>query len=100
MTNRTRIAIYAGVLFAVCATGIAADSAVDIYSAKDLQSMGQSLAKPGKTFASRELTRYGNHYTMLAMRESTGSAEVHEHEADIFVIESGQATYRDRRKDC
>ena len=29
---------------------------------------------------------------MLAYREATGSAEVHEHEADIFVVESGEAT--------
>ena len=29
---------------------------------------------------------------MLAYREETGSSEVHEHEADIFVIEDGEAT--------
>jgi mannose-6-phosphate isomerase-like protein (cupin superfamily) len=28
---------------------------------------------------------------MLAQREATGSAEVHEHEADIFVVENGDA---------
>jgi len=70
----------------------AADTQVDIYSAKDLQSMGQALTKGGKAFASRDLARYGNHYTMLATRESTGSSEVHEHEADIFVVQTGKAT--------
>jgi mannose-6-phosphate isomerase-like protein (cupin superfamily) len=29
---------------------------------------------------------------MLAVRTKTGSSELHEHEADVFVIESGQAT--------
>jgi mannose-6-phosphate isomerase-like protein (cupin superfamily) len=29
---------------------------------------------------------------MLAHREATGSSEVHEHEADIFIVESGDAT--------
>lgn len=71
---------------------IAADHDVDIYTAKDLQGMSQALAKQGKPFASRDLVRYGNHYTMLAMREATGSSEVHEHEADIFVVEAGSAT--------
>jgi mannose-6-phosphate isomerase-like protein (cupin superfamily) len=70
----------------------AADAHVDIYTAKDIQGMGQALAKDGKSFASRDLVRYGNHYTMLAMREATGSSELHEHEADIFVIENGKAT--------
>src|SRR5581483_12284096 len=70
----------------------AAQPGVDIYTVKDLQTTSQALAKGGKPFASRELARYGNHYTMLAMREATGSSEVHEHEADIFVVENGRAT--------
>ena len=43
-------------------------------------------------FASKDLKRYSNHYTMLAYREGTGSSEVHEHEADIFVIQDGSGT--------
>jgi mannose-6-phosphate isomerase-like protein (cupin superfamily) len=70
----------------------AAEPRVDIYTAKDIQAMGQALAKDGKSFAGRDLERYGNHYTMMAMRESTGSSELHQHEADIFVVESGRAT--------
>lgn len=70
----------------------AQDSKVDIWTTKDLRAIGQALAKEGKPFAGRDLTRYGNHYTMLAMREASGSSELHEHEADIFVVESGQAT--------
>ena len=64
---------------------------VDIYSSKDIAALGQQLA-PKNGFASKELTRYGNHYTMLAVRESTGSSEVHEHEADFFIVETGEAT--------
>jgi len=71
---------------------MAAPSGVDIYSAKELQAMGQQLAQKRTQFASQNLVRYGNHYTMLAYREATGSSEVHEHEADIFVVESGEAT--------
>ena len=77
----------------VFATAAAAAAAkVDIYTAKELQAMGAALTKGGKAFASQDLVRYGNHYTMLAARESTGSSEVHEHEADIFVVENGTAT--------
>ena len=65
---------------------------VDLYRAKELQAEGQSLAGKGKPFASKDLARYGNHYTMLAHRESSGSAELHEHEADIFIVETGDAT--------
>ncbi len=65
---------------------------VDIYSARDLKAAEGKLAQKKEPFASQELARYGNHYTMLAHREETGSSEVHEHEADIFVIENGEAT--------
>lgn len=66
--------------------------AVDIYSTRDLKTEEQKLAEKKEPFASQELARYGNHYTMLAHREATGSSEVHEQEADIFVVETGEAT--------
>jgi mannose-6-phosphate isomerase-like protein (cupin superfamily) len=65
---------------------------VDVYSVKDLEALGQKLSQKRTQFASQELERYGNHYTMLAFREKTGSSEVHEHEADVFVVVSGEAT--------
>lgn len=68
------------------------DKNVDIYSTKDLAAIRAKLAQKGAPFAAQDLARYGNHYTMLAFRNATGSAEVHEHEADIFVVESGDAT--------
>ncbi len=83
-----QIAVFLG----LAAVALAADGRVDVYSAKDLRAREQKLAQKGAPFASAELARYGNHYTMLARRQATGSAEVHEHEADIFVIETGEAT--------
>jgi len=77
------------VLLVVAVGASAAD--VEIYTPKDLQGIAGGLsAKQG--FASKELKRYGNHYTMVAHREQTGSAEVHEQEADFFVVESGKGT--------
>ena len=81
----TFLAIFTGL-------GAAEREVVDIHSAKDIHAMSDALLKKRTQFASKELERYSNHYSMLAQRESTGSSEVHEHEADIFVIESGAAT--------
>jgi len=77
---------------ALAAVALAADGRVDVYSAKDLAARGRKLEQKRAPFASEDLARYGNHYTMLAERDGTGSAEVHEHEADVFVIEHGAAT--------
>ncbi len=68
--------------------------AVTYYSAAELKSIGEQLgasSKHGK-FASKDLERYSNHYTMLAHREGNGSAELHIHEADIFYVVDGDAT--------
>jgi mannose-6-phosphate isomerase-like protein (cupin superfamily) len=70
----------------------AGSGGVDFYTPQELQGMTQKLAQKGTQFASENLVKHSNHYTMLAYREATGSAEVHEHEADFFVIESGEGT--------
>lgn len=54
--------------------------------------MARQLAQKQTRFASQDLTRYGTHYSLLAYRNATGSSELHEHETDIFVVESGRAT--------
>jgi mannose-6-phosphate isomerase-like protein (cupin superfamily) len=70
----------------------ATTGAIDEYSPKDLNAIEANLAAKHTMFASKDLKRYGNHYTMLAYREGTGSSEVHEHDADIFVIQDGAGT--------
>ena len=65
---------------------------VDIIPSKELQGVGEKLAAKKASFDSETLKVWGNHYTMLAYRAATGSSEVHEHEADLFVIESGEGT--------
>ncbi len=79
-------------LLVIAAAAFAADQTVDIYSTKDLAVVRTKLAQKGAPFAAQDLARYGNHYTMLAFRKATGSAEVHQHEADILIVESGDAT--------
>jgi mannose-6-phosphate isomerase-like protein (cupin superfamily) len=74
------------------ALAIAAPNSVDLNSASELQTLSHKLAGKHTPFSSQELERYGNHYTMLAYRATTGSAEVHEHEADFFFVVDGHAT--------
>ena len=64
----------------------------DLYTKQDISALQQQLAAKKTAFAGKDLERYGNHYTMLAYRNATGSSEIHEHEADVFVIEEGDAT--------
>lgn len=73
------------------ASMLAASADVDVYSPEQLHAMSEKLAARKSAFASEPLAKYGNHYTMLAFREATGSAEVHETEADLFVVTEGHA---------
>jgi mannose-6-phosphate isomerase-like protein (cupin superfamily) len=64
------------------------------WSASELKGMEKTLAGKlaGKSFASDRIGDYGNHYALMAHREGNGEAELHENEADLFVVESGAAT--------
>jgi len=70
----------------------AAGNTVDRYSTQDLTAIQEKLSAAHPTFKSQQLKQYKGHYTMVAHREATGSSEVHEHEADIFVITAGEGT--------
>jgi mannose-6-phosphate isomerase-like protein (cupin superfamily) len=80
------------VALALGALAIGAASKVDVYSKKDVEALSQKLLQKRTQFASQQLDQYGNHYTMLAVRRKTGSSELHEHEADVFIVETGRAT--------
>jgi mannose-6-phosphate isomerase-like protein (cupin superfamily) len=75
---------------------MAATKPADIYSKADIQQRTQKLAAQSKSkggaFAGETIERYGNHLTMLAHRETSGSSELHEHDADVFMIVEGDAT--------
>lgn len=64
-----------------------------VWTAADLKGIEKKLAAKvdGQHFASQQLEKFDHHYTMVAHREGNGSAELHETEADLFVIESGSA---------
>ncbi len=45
-----------------------------------------------KKVATEQLANYGNHSFMIAHRQGSGEAELHEKQADLFIVQSGQAT--------
>lgn len=67
---------------------------VDSYTPEQLRKMGAELAAKATTTgsAAETLVKYPGHYTMLSYRNQSGTAELHQHFADIFVIVEGSAT--------
>jgi mannose-6-phosphate isomerase-like protein (cupin superfamily) len=65
-----------------------------VWTAGDLKARAAALATKmnAEKVASEKLADYGNYNTQLAHREASGGAELHEKMADIFVIQSGDAT--------
>ena len=66
------------------------------WSAASLATMSQALAQPAaadpRHFAVKQLSTFPNEYFLLAHREGDGQPELHETEADVFVVQSGSAT--------
>lgn len=58
------------------------------------QKADQELASKmdDQKFAWQPLGTYDNHLIGISHREADGSAEVHETQADIFIVDSGEAT--------
>jgi mannose-6-phosphate isomerase-like protein (cupin superfamily) len=65
-----------------------------VWKASDLKARARQLAAKmnDQKLASETLADYGRYNTMLAHREATGGAELHQKMADLFVIQSGDAT--------
>jgi mannose-6-phosphate isomerase-like protein (cupin superfamily) len=67
---------------------------VVVWSGSELKGYGKKLApkmNEGKV-ATERLATFPAHFAMVAHREGDGQAELHEKQADLFVVESGEAT--------
>lgn len=60
----------------------------------ELQGFEKSLASKmnAQKVATQPLAGYGNHSFLMAHREGSGEAELHETQNDVMVVESGEAT--------
>ena len=88
-----RIAMAVGLLLAV-PLGAAEPEGFVIWPNAELKAYGKKLApkmNAGKV-AAETLASWGNHLAMIAHREGDGEAELHDKQADVFVVQSGEAT--------
>ena len=73
-----------------------APTGFEYWAASDLRAQGKVLAEKAATDPHRAATRtfsdYPNDLFLLAHREADGLVELHETQADVFVVESGSAT--------
>ncbi len=64
------------------------------YRASELKAYQGKLASKMNEmkFASTSLDKFDNHAAMIAHRQASGLVEIHERMADLFVVQSGEAT--------
>jgi len=64
------------------------------WSSGELQGFARTLGPKinAQKIATQALGSYGNHNFLIAHREGSGEAELHETQNDVMVIESGEAT--------
>jgi mannose-6-phosphate isomerase-like protein (cupin superfamily) len=83
------------VIAALGSLGVAqAPEGFDFWSSAQLRSYEKKLAPKinAQKVATEILAKYGNHLVMVAHRQGDGEAELHEKQADIFIVESGGGT--------
>jgi mannose-6-phosphate isomerase-like protein (cupin superfamily) len=83
------------VLIAASAVLSAADPAgFGLWKGAELKSYDKKLAPKidAQKLGSASLANYGNHNLMIIHREGSGQAEFHEKQADLFIVQSGEAT--------
>jgi mannose-6-phosphate isomerase-like protein (cupin superfamily) len=74
---------------------VAADPAgFAMWTGKELKGYEKKLAPKidAKKFASEPLGKFGNHALQIAHREGSGEGELHETQADLFIVQTGEAT--------
>ena len=82
-------------LLAASAVLAAADPAgFGQWKGAELKSYDKKLALKidAQKIGSAPLANYGNHNLMVIHREGSGQAEYHEKQADLFIVQSGEAT--------
>ena len=74
--------------------GSAGGGSVHVWKSTEIRSKGEALAKKldANKVATEPLANAGNHSFMIARREASGQAEVHDSETDILFFVEGQVT--------
>ena len=74
------------------AAAAATSSQIEIFSAKNITGIWDTISHKGTPYSAQELARYPSSYITVAYREGDGVPEEHDTESAIFVIQSGQAS--------
>ena len=79
----------------LCACASAQTQPAEYHSAAELKERFAKLAQEAKAknagSSGADLGAYANHALKLSYRRASGTAEVHEHFADLFVVQRGSA---------
>jgi mannose-6-phosphate isomerase-like protein (cupin superfamily) len=90
----TKRIVLAALVSAAAVAMAAEPTGVVVWPASELKGYAQKLAPKmnEKKLATQPLGRFGNHLASIGHREGDGEAELHETQADFFVVQSGNAT--------
>ncbi len=85
---------YAIAIVAAAALWAAAPAGFELWKGSELRGMEKTLAPKmnAQKLAMQQLGNFGNHSLMVVHRQADGEAELHETQADIFIVESGGGT--------
>jgi mannose-6-phosphate isomerase-like protein (cupin superfamily) len=86
--------IVLALLAASAVLGAADPAGFGQWKGAELRSYDKKLALKidAQKIGSAPLANYGNHNLMVIHREGSGQAEYHEKQADLFIVQSGEAT--------
>ena len=86
--------IATALLFAAMALPAGDPPGLFVWKSAELKGFSKSLAPKidAKKVATQQLPAFGNYSFMVAHREGAGEAEYHETQADIFFVQTGEAT--------
>src|SRR5688572_7321977 len=89
--NKTVLAV---VVASALPLGAAEKTGIAVWPSSDLKGYTAKLAPRvnEKKLALENLGAFGNHSTLIAHRQGDGEAELHDGQADIFVVQDGKAT--------
>jgi mannose-6-phosphate isomerase-like protein (cupin superfamily) len=64
------------------------------WKSADLKAFSKSLSPKmdAKKFATQRLGENGNHFYLMVHREGTADAELHETQADVIIVQTGEGT--------
>jgi len=87
-------ALAIALMIAAAALPAGSPAGFDLWKSSELRAFEKSLAPRlnAQKLATQSLAGYGNHSFLIAHREGSGEAELHETQNDVMVVESGEAT--------